>query len=140
MYFTLETFFMSDAAILYNSPMHANRTEPSAGRPDPQAIGALRAWLAAADLAVLACSWPRLDSLRKLLLFKLLAAPRALELYGRLPFREKYFLFCGFPISVIAPILEDAPPALRRAFVQLPAKFGDLMRQDLLRDAGKRSA
>ena len=93
-----------------------------------------------ADLAALARSWPRLDSLRKLLLFKLLAAPRALELYGRLPFREKYFLFCGFPISVIAPILEDAPPALRRAFVQLPAKFGDLMRQDLLRDAGKGSA
>ncbi len=131
---------MSDAAILYNSPMCANRTEPGAGHPDPQAVGTLRAWLAGADLAALARSWPRLDSLRKLLLFKLLAAPRAMELYGRLTFREKYFLFCGFPINAIAPVLEDAPPALRRAFVQLPAKFGVLMWRDLLREAGRVSA
>jgi len=94
------------------------------------AYAELRARLAAADRGELARSWPRLEPLHKLVAFKLMDAVSALAFYRRLPYREKYFLFCGFPLNSIAPVLEGAPPALRRLFVQLPAKFyGDMLQE-----------
>jgi len=88
---------------------------------------ALEKSLAEADLAELAASWSALAPMRKLVAFKLLDAPRALELYEKLPFAERYFLLCGFPLQSIAPILEKLSPLERRLFVQLPRGFYDRM-------------
>ena len=98
------------------------------------AIPELRAWLAAAELGTLARHWTRLEPLRKLVVFKLLSAPRAFEFYRSLSCRERFFLFCGFPLNSISPVLEDAPASLRRLFVQLPATFHERMRADLVRE------
>ena len=76
--------------------------------------------------------WPRFKPLEKLVLFKLLDAPRAMDFYGLLPFREKYYLLCGFPLNTIAPILESLKPSQRRLFVQLPRKFYDRMFRQLV--------
>lgn len=94
--------------------------------------GRLETLMAAANLAELALLWPALAPLEKLVLFKLLDAPRALEFYARLPFNEKYFLLCGFPLQAVAPVLEGLPPAERRRFVQLPREFYDRMFRQLV--------
>jgi len=63
----------------------------------------------------------------KLVLFKLMDANRAMAFYASLPMKEKYYLLCGFPLSAIAPILEDLEPSRRRVFTQLPREFYDRM-------------
>lgn len=88
---------------------------------------ALEKAVAGADLQKIASLWSRLAPLQKLVVFKLLDAPRAMEFYGRLPFKEKYYLLCGFPLNAIAPVLEGLAPADRRRFVQLPRPFYDRM-------------
>lgn len=88
--------------------------------------------MSSANLAELAIAWPKLKPLQKLTLFKLLDAPRALEFYARLPFDEKYFLLCGFPLQSIAPVLEGLSSADRRRFVQLPREFYDRMFRQLV--------
>ena len=80
-----------------------------------------------ADLRALAGAWARFAPLEKLVLFKLLDPPRALEFYARLAFRDRYDLLCGFPLNSIAPVLEDLPPAQRRPFKQLPRECYDRM-------------
>jgi hypothetical protein len=102
------------------------------------AYGDLRVWLAAADRPALAHDWPRLTLLHKLVAFKLMDAASALAFYQLLPYQERYFLFSGFPLNSIAPVLEDAAPSLRRLFVQLPAKFHGVMLQGLARAAEPR--
>lgn len=94
--------------------------------------GGLRRALAEADRETLAEAWPRFRPLEKLVLFKLMDAPAALEFYRGLPFKERYFLLCGFPLNSIAPVLEEASPAERRLFVQLPREFYDRMFRQLL--------
>jgi Mg/Co/Ni transporter MgtE len=95
---------------------------------------ALEKQLSALPLKELAAAWPRLGRLDKLVVFKLLDAPRALELYGLLPFDEKYYLLCGFPLQSIAPVLEDLALAQRRHFVQLPRESYDVMFRQLALD------
>jgi len=97
----------------------------------------LRAWLARADREDLARGWPRLAPLHKLIAFKLMDAVSALAFFRRLPYRERYFLFSGFPLQSIAPVIAQAPASVRRLFVQLPAKFHGLMLQELGRDAAQ---
>lgn len=92
----------------------------------------LRQALGACDPAVLARLWPSLRPLEKLVFFKLMDASAAMDFYARLPFQEKYFLFCGFPLQSIAPILEEAGAFQRRLFVQLPRAFYELMFRRLL--------
>ena len=91
----------------------------------------LRAWLAGADRGELARAWPRLRPLHKLAAFKLMDAASALQFYRALPYRERYFLFSGFPLQSIAPLIADAPASARRLFVQLPARFAGAMLEDL---------
>src|SRR5689334_5419950 len=67
-----------------------------------------------ADLEHLAGIWPKFKPMEKLILFKLLDAARAMEFYGMLPFKEKYYLLCGFPLNSIAPVLENLDAAERR--------------------------
>lgn len=93
---------------------------------------ALEAALARAPLADLAAAWTKLSPLDKLTAFKLLDAPRALEFYSGLEFKEKYLLLCGFPLQSIAPVLEGLPPAQKRRFVQLPREFYDRMFRQLV--------
>jgi Mg/Co/Ni transporter MgtE len=88
--------------------------------------------LADMRLEKLAQAWPGLAVFEKLIVFKLLDAVRALEFFGRLPFPEKYFLFCGFPLQAIAPVLEDLPAESRRAFVSLPREVRERMFRQLL--------
>lgn len=88
--------------------------------------------VADAEPDALAKIWPQFLPLQKLVLFKLMDAPRALDFYGRLPVREKYFLLCGFSINSIAPILETLSPMQRRHFVQLPREFYDQMFRQLV--------
>jgi hypothetical protein len=99
---------------------------------DEKDYAALESSLADADLPKLAGLWPQFTQLHKLILFKLMDAPRALELYGLLPFKEKYFLLCGFPLNSIAPVLEALSPLERRHFVQLPREFYDRMFRQLV--------
>ncbi|OGR84204.1 MAG: hypothetical protein A3J74_07790 [Elusimicrobia bacterium RIFCSPHIGHO2_02_FULL_57_9] len=87
-----------------------------------------------AGLVELAQAWPRFKPLDKLILFKLLDAARAMEFYGLLPFKEKYYLLCGFPLNSIAPVLENLDAAGRRRFVQLPREFYDRMFRQLVSD------
>ena len=75
--------------------------------------------------------------MQKLVVFKLLDAPRALELYGTLPFREKYFLLMGFPLNSIAPVLEGLSAAQRRHFVQLPRQSYDRMFRQLISESAE---
>ncbi|MFA6004500.1 MAG: hypothetical protein WC881_10580 [Elusimicrobiota bacterium] len=95
------------------------------------AFSELRRFLALSDRDALARSWPGLAAWHKLIAFKLIDAAMAMEIYGRLPFSEKYLLFSGFPINSIAPALEGLPAAVRRLFVQLPADFQDRMFRQL---------
>ena len=92
----------------------------------------LETLLADMDLENLIRLWPRFKPLEKLVLFKLLDAPRAMDFYGLLSFKEKYYLLCGFPLNTIAPILEGLKPSQRRIFVQLPRKFYDRMFRQLV--------
>lgn len=87
---------------------------------------------ASLELPALVEAWRALPSLGRLALFKLLEPPRAMELFYRLGYDEKYFLFCGLPMSSVAPLLEGLPPQEKRRFVSLPRSCqGDMMR-DLL--------
>lgn len=88
--------------------------------------------LASADLSELAGVWPKFGPMSKLVLFKLLDAARALEFYSCLPLKEKYYLLCGFPLSSIAPVLEDLSPVQRRLFVSLPKESYNRMFQQLV--------
>lgn len=93
---------------------------------------ALEQLVADVNLKELVLAWPDYKPLDKLVLFKLLDATRAMDFYGRLPFKEKYYLLCGFPLNAIAPILEDMDAAGRRRFVQLPREFYDRMFRQLV--------
>ena len=93
--------------------------------------GGLRRALGKAEREALAEVWPRFRPLERLVLFKLMDAPAALEFYRELPFKERYLLLCGFPLNSIAPILEEVGPAERRLFVQLPREFYDRMFRQL---------
>ena len=115
--------------------MRTASSETIGGFARAGAYGELRAWLAQADREDLARGWPRLAPLHKLIAFKLMDAVSALAFYRRLPYREKYFLFSGFPLQSIAPVIAEAPASVRRLFVQLPAKFHGLMLQELGRAA-----
>lgn len=92
----------------------------------------LRLALGACDPVALARRWPRLRPLEKLVFFKLMDASAAMDFYARLSFREQYFLFCGFPLQSISPILEEADASQRRLFVQLPRAFYESMFRRLL--------
>jgi hypothetical protein len=97
--------------------------------------GDLRVWLAAADRTALAKDWQRLEPLHKLIAFKLMDAASALAFYRLLPYKEKYFLFSGFPLQSIAPVIAEAPASVRRLFVRLPADSYEAMLRELTRDA-----
>src|SRR5438128_484739 len=88
--------------------------------------------MAKVSLDELSVLWPQFKPMEKLVLFKLMDAPRALDFYTQSTFKEKYFLLCGFPLNAIAPILEDLKPAQRRHFVQLPREFYDRMFRQLV--------
>jgi hypothetical protein len=83
--------------------------------------------LAGMDLKALGLVWEGLSPIDKLVVFKLLDASRAMDFYGMVPFKEKYYLLCGFPLNVIAPVLEGLEVSQRRLFLQLPQKFYDRM-------------
>jgi hypothetical protein len=95
---------------------------------------ALEKELTAAPLKTLSAGWAQRAAFDKLILFKLLDAPRALELYALLPYEEKYFLLCGFPLQSIAPALEPLDASARRRFVQLPRESYDVMFRQLVED------
>ena len=88
--------------------------------------------IASADLVELAAIWPQFGAMSKLVLFKLMDAPRAIEFYESLPLKEKYYLLCGFPLSAIAPVLEGLSQAQRRLFVSLPKESYNRMFQQLV--------
>ncbi|MBI5239534.1 MAG: hypothetical protein HY926_03615 [Elusimicrobia bacterium] len=117
--------------------MRADASTAVAGFVRTGEYARLRAWLAQADRKELARAWPRLAPLHKLAAFKLMDAASALDFYRVLPYRERYFLFSGFPLQSIAPLLFDAPAATRRLFVQLPARFYGDMLEDLVREPAK---
>lgn len=124
----------------YNTAMHARVPRPDAVAR-LIAVGdyaGLRAQLRGADPALLARLWPRLQPLHKLVAFKLMNAAAAMDFFKRLPYDERYFLFCGFAPVCIAPVLEGVPPGSRRLFVRLPAPFQKRMLDDLLREVPAR--
>lgn len=90
------------------------------GLLEKRSYAEVRRKLAAAGNGELREAWSGLPPLRRLTLFKLMDAARALEFYESLPFDERYFLLGGFPLQSIAPVLEGLDPSTRRLFVQLP--------------------
>ena len=100
----------------------------------------LEAELADAAPCDVAAAWSGFSALEKLIVFKLLDAPRAMELFGRLAFAEKYLVFCGFPPQSIAPAIEGLSPQERRPFVQLPREDYDRMFRQLLAESAAPSA
>lgn len=112
--------------------MKAQDFEALEGMIAKRAFGLLKETLADTDRSELAEAWPRFKPLDKLVLFKLLDAQTALDFYTGLPFKERYYLLCGFPLDSIAPVLEAAPAADRRLFVQLPREFYDRMFRQLI--------
>ena len=80
----------------------------------------------------LAPVWVKLKPFDKLVVFKLLEAPAAMDFYTAASFGDKYYLLCGFPLASIAPVLEDLNEHQRRAFHQLPRDFYDRMFRQLV--------
>jgi len=93
---------------------------------------ALEAALSAVSARELPKLWAGFKPLERLIVFKLLDAERALAVFELLPLEEKYFLFGGFPLAAIAPVLEDLPLMQRRHFVQLPRDAYERMYRSLL--------
>ena len=83
--------------------------------------------LSEAPAAGAASLWPGLSPMERLVAFKLLDAAKAMEVFEALPFDDRYFVLCGFPLQSIAPVLEDLTPVQRRPFVQLPRALEERM-------------
>ena len=96
------------------------------------AYAELDAFAAELSLAGLAKAWSAFKPMTKLALFKLMDPPRALELYGLLPFDERFFLLCAFPLASIAPILETLSPSQKTLFHQMPREYYDRMFRQLV--------
>lgn len=92
----------------------------------------LKNYLDGLDPKRLAASWPELKPIEQLVVFKLMDGPLAMELYGELSFKEKYFMLCGFSLNAISPILEKMEPLKRRLFHQLPRDDYDKMFRQLV--------
>lgn len=105
-----------------------------------RSIPELRRALATLPRKELLAAWPGLSPLERLVCFKLLDANSALEVFEALPFEERYFVFSGFSVDSVAPVLEDLPPSERRLFVQLPKDAYDRMFRGLLQEARARCA
>ncbi len=71
--------------------------------------------------------WKKLKPLERLVVFKLLTVPKALEFYSQVDESDKYFLFCGLGTQSIAPILENLSDRERGLFVEIPKNFADDM-------------
>lgn len=71
--------------------------------------------------------WENLKPLERLVVFKLLTLPKALEFYAQVDDSEKYFLFCGLDPQSIAPVLENLSDRERGLFVEIPKNFADDM-------------
>jgi len=100
----------------------------------------LKNFLGGPERSRLSSSWPGFKPLEKLILFKLMEIPQAMEFYESLSFQERYFLFCGFPLDSIAPILENLDPTQRRLFRQWPREFYDRMFRSLIAEAQEKVA
>lgn len=92
----------------------------------------LKRKLEAIDCESLAGCWDGFEGLAKLILFKLLKPAKALRLYERLSFESQYFLFCGFELQTIAPVLEDLSGKTCRLFHKLPEAYYDKMLRILI--------
>jgi len=96
---------------------------------------ALEARLAETPVKELARLVPALPAMDRLIVFKLLDASRAMEVFGELSFEDKYLVFCAFPLQAVAPALEGLSPAELRPFVQLPREDYDRMFRRLLAES-----
>ncbi len=102
-------------------------------------FAALEAMLARVPAPELARALGDFSPIERLVLFKLLDAPRAMEVFGLVGFDDRYLLFCGFPLQAIAPVLEGLSVLQRRAFVQLPREDGDRMFRLLWSESASRA-
>ena len=76
----------------------------------------LKDMLSRAEAEKLAALWPELEPMEKLACYKLLASEKAWALFQRLSFEDRYFLFSGFPLECISPILEELTEEEKRIF------------------------
>ena len=71
----------------------------------------------------LADGWPQLSNEEKIVIFKLLSAKKAVEVFEDLRFREQSYLLNNLDNSEVAPILNEmAPDERAELFKDLPAK------------------
>lgn len=101
------------------------------------AYGELKSFLDGLECGRLAAAWPELKPLERLVAFKLLDGPAAMQFYGELSFKEKYFMLCGFPLNAIAPVLENLGLHERRLFRQLPRDCYDRMFRQLVSERSR---
>lgn len=116
------------------SPSAVERCRRLIGGKD---YASLKAQVASMDNGGLLAVWRRLRPLERLLLFKLLPAGRAMNLFEALDFEQKYFLFCGFDRGAIAPSLEGLPKRIKASFTSLPESCYDEMLRLLAQERGE---
>lgn len=87
---------------------------------DQAAYADLKECLARSSLEELSSLWDGFASFEKVILFKLMKAKKALALFPRLGFKDRFLLLCAFPPESIAPVLERLAPGDRRLFHRLP--------------------
>ena len=91
----------------------------------------LKDFLSTTSAGDIAALWMPLEPMEKLAAFKLLDGAKAMALYGRLSFEERYFLFCGFPLETLAPILEDMSEKDKKIFRRPSPKLYQKMLQQV---------
>src|SRR5206468_3053847 len=124
--------FLRSFAISYNRSMSQMQFQLIEKLLEKKDYPGLETLVAQAELETLAEIWLQFRPLDKLVVFKLMDAVRAMELYERLEFKEKYHLLCGFSLQAIAPVLEPLTAVQRLVFVALPREFYDRMFRRLL--------
>ncbi|MFA6316690.1 MAG: hypothetical protein WC943_04670 [Elusimicrobiota bacterium] len=79
----------------------------------------------------LAAWLPSRAPLEKLACFKLMRHETALALFRLLPFSERYFLVCGFPLQSLAPLLSELSGLQRALFHESPPALRDMMLDEM---------
>lgn len=101
-----------------------------------RAFAELKAVLGRFDLGSLAAVWGNFPVLERMILFKLLEAPRAAELWRLVSFEERYLLLMAQPREALGPELEAAGG--KGLFHELPRAEAGRMTRELIAEARRR--
>lgn len=104
-----------------------------------RAYGELKARLGVLDLGELAARWGRFSVPDRLVIFKLLDAPRAEDFWRRISFEDRYFLLMALPTESLGPALDHAEAGKRRLFHELPRPVAEKMTREMIAEGRRRA-